>query len=207
MLIQSPQCVRTLEELGRIRLSESFFFRDFLYSEISQIEAIPNIPDYPDIAVEAGTKLCTEVLEPIQKALGRISIRSGYRSPAVNAIGNRKKYSCASNAKNHGRHIWDHRDKHGHLGATACIIVNSFIAYYEETDHWEALAWWIHENVPGYSSMCFFPRYAAFNIRWCEVPEKTIKSHMQPRSLPSIPDLLTESREEEYRAFIAQIAG
>lgn len=85
--LRSPQSVKALEELGRVRLSDSFFMRDFLYSEISQIERIPNIPEYPDIAIEAGRGLCQEVLEPIQAALGRVSIRSGYRSPAVNAKG------------------------------------------------------------------------------------------------------------------------
>lgn len=85
--MRTPKTVKSLETLGRVRLSESFFMRDFLYSEISQIEGVPNIPDYPDLAIEAGSQLCQQVLEPIQQALGRISIRSGYRSPAVNAIG------------------------------------------------------------------------------------------------------------------------
>ena len=65
--MRSPQSVKTLENLGRVRLSESFFMRDFLYSEISQIEGIPNIPDNPDLAIEAGRSLCEEVLEPIQQ--------------------------------------------------------------------------------------------------------------------------------------------
>ena len=65
--------------------------RDFLYSEISQIEGIPNIPDNPDLAIEAGRSLCEEVLEPIQQHFGRISIRSAYRSSAVNAKGAENK--------------------------------------------------------------------------------------------------------------------
>ncbi|KAA3634144.1 MAG: peptidase M15, partial [Proteobacteria bacterium] len=48
--MKSPRSVRALERLGRVRLSESFFLREFLYSEISQIEGIPNIPDNPGIA-------------------------------------------------------------------------------------------------------------------------------------------------------------
>ena len=75
--MRSPQSVKALEDLGRVRLSDSFFMRDFLYSEISQIECIPNVPEYPEIAIEAGRGLCQNVLEPIQDALGRISIRSG----------------------------------------------------------------------------------------------------------------------------------
>ena len=125
--MQSPKSVKALEELGRVRLSESFFMRDFLYSEISQIERIPNIPEFPDIAIEAGRALCEQVLEPIQKSLGRISIRSGYRSPAVNAKGaeNKNQYNCSSNESNYAHHIWDYRDDNGEMGATACIVVNS----------------------------------------------------------------------------------
>ena len=74
--------------------------RDFLYSEISQIEGIANIPEYPERAIEAGANLCEQVLEPIQRQLGRISIRSAYRSLAVNAKGaeNKNQYNCSSNA-------------------------------------------------------------------------------------------------------------
>ena len=36
--------VQSLEDLGRTRLSPNFFMRDFLHSEISQIEGVPNIP-------------------------------------------------------------------------------------------------------------------------------------------------------------------
>jgi hypothetical protein len=85
--MRKPQTVKSLEELGRIRLSKSFFMREFLYSEISQIEGIPNIPDDPDLAIEAGRNLCEKVLEPIQDALGRISVRSAFRARDVNAKG------------------------------------------------------------------------------------------------------------------------
>ena len=51
--------MRGLEEFGRVRLSPLFFLRDFLYSEISAIHWVPNIPDDPDLAVEAGRGLCT----------------------------------------------------------------------------------------------------------------------------------------------------
>ena len=83
--MKKPATVKSLEEFGRVRLSKNFFMRDFFHSEISQIEGIPNIPDYPDIAIQAGTQLCEQILEPIQNHFGRISIRSAYRSPAVYA--------------------------------------------------------------------------------------------------------------------------
>jgi hypothetical protein len=184
--LKSPTSVKTLEDFGRIRLSESFFMRDFLYSEISQIEGILNIPDDPELAILAGTQLCENVLEPIQARFGRISIRSGYRSCAVNAKGaeNRNQYNCSRNETNYARHIWDRRDaKHGGMGATACIVVNSFIPYYEQTQDWGALAWWIHDNVPGYSVLEFFPKLAAFNVSWSEHPEKMISSYVAPKGI------------------------
>ena len=169
---KSLKSVKSLEEFGRIRLSDSFFMRDFLHSEISQIENIPNIPDNPPLAAEAGISLCKNVLEPIQQKLGRISVRSAYRSSTVNEVGARKKYNCAKNESNFAHHIWDKRDKDGFMGATACIIVNSYIDYYEgNANDWLPLAWWIHDNIPSYSSLCFFKNYCAFNISWHENPD------------------------------------
>lgn len=147
--MRKPETVKALEKLGRIQLSKSFFMREFLYSEISQIESIPNIPDDPDLAIAAGRNLCEKVLEPIQDALGRISVRSAFRASAVNQIGaeNQNQYGCASNEANYAGHIWDVKDKHGYMGATACIVVTSFIPYYDRTQDWTALAWWIHDRI------------------------------------------------------------
>ncbi len=78
--MRKPQTVKALETLGRVQLSKSFFMCEFLHSEISQIEGIANIPDDPELAIAAGKHLCEQVLEPIQDALGRISIRSAYFS-------------------------------------------------------------------------------------------------------------------------------
>lgn len=178
--MKEPQSVNSLEMFGRVQLSPSFYMRDFLYSEISQIEGIPNIPDDPDLAIAAGKKLCETVLEPIQDQFGPIAIRSAYRSCAVNAKGNEKKYRCASNESNYAAHIWDRRDNEGFMGAMACIVVTRFVPYYEKTKKWQALAWWIHDNIPAYSSMCFFPKLAAFNIGWHERQTKSIQSYIKP---------------------------
>jgi hypothetical protein len=158
--------LRALETLGRTRLSAGFFLRDFLHSEIAQIEGSGNLPVDPDTLVRAGRGLCLHILEPMQTALGKVSIRSGYRSPEINRIGNEKGYNCASNEKNHARHIWDVKDSHGHFGATACVVVNSFVDYFEQTGDWTALAWWIHDHIPTYRDMVFYPKLAAFNISW-----------------------------------------
>jgi len=183
--MKSPKSVKTLENFGRTQLSKSFFMRDFLYSEISQIENIPNTPDYPDIAIEAGKGLCENILEPIQSQLGRISIRSAYRSCSINAKGaeNKNQYNCSKNESNYSGHIWDVKDNNGYIGATACIVVTSFLPYYEKTGDWQALAWWIHDNIPAYSSMYFFPKLAAFNISWHQNKnkEKRIDSYIAPK--------------------------
>lgn len=166
-----PSTVGALEELGRVRLSKNFFMRDFLYSEISQIEGIPNIPDFPDRAIEAGRKLCEELLEPLQDRFGRVAIRSAYRAPAVNSKGaeNNRQYSCADNERNLASHIWDYPDTQGYLGATACIVVPALLPWYEQYGDWTPLAWWIHDNLP-YTSQYWFPRLAAFNLRWSANP-------------------------------------
>src|SRR3546814_2496360 len=89
--MRAPTSVKALENLGRERLSKSFFMRDFLYSEIAAIAQIPNLTDDPDLALAAGHRLCEELLEPIQDIFGRVEIRSAFRSCAVNAYGNRNR--------------------------------------------------------------------------------------------------------------------
>ncbi|MBU1304729.1 MAG: peptidase M15 [Alphaproteobacteria bacterium] len=178
--MRQPHTVRALETLGRVRLSDSFFMRDFLFSEIAAIAGLPNIPEDPDFAIAAGTALCQHLLEPLQARFGRLSIRSAYRSPAVNAFGNANGLNCASNEANYAGHIWDRRDAQGRMGATACIIVNRFIPYYERTGDWEAMAWWVHDHLP-YHHMQFFPRYAAFNLQWRQDPVRAIYSYVPPR--------------------------
>jgi hypothetical protein len=178
--MRRPRSVRALEELGRVRLSPSFFMRDFLHSEIASFYGVPNIPDDPDLAIAAGSKLCSELLEPLRARFGRVSIRSAYRAPEVNRLGNEKGLNCASNDVSFAHHIWDRRDAQGRMGATACIIVHAFVPYYEATGDWEALAWWVHDHLP-YSDMQFFPRFAAFNLTWHEAPKRTIYSYIPPR--------------------------
>jgi hypothetical protein len=164
----SKHKVTKLDELGRIRLSKHFFLRDFLFSETAAANGINNIPDDLPLAVEAGSQLCQNVLEPIQQAWGRIHIRSAFRSCEVNQLGNELGANCATNEKNYAGHIWDRRDEQGFMGATACIVIPAYLDYFEKTGDWTSLAWWIHANIPEYSSMCFFPNLCAFNISWYE---------------------------------------
>ena len=178
--MKSPKSVSKLEEFGRVRLSRNFFMRDFLYSEIANLHGMPNIPENPDVAVAAGTRLCEELLEPLTATFGRIAVRSAYRSPTVNAFGNKNKLNCASNEANYASHIWDYRDKDGLMGATACIVIPWFADRYAAGADWRAMAWWVHDNLP-YSSIEFFPTRAAFNLSWHEAPTRRIDSYVRPK--------------------------
>ena len=186
--MRKPLSVRSLEQLGRVRLSSFFFMRDFLHSEIADLHGIPNIPDDPDLAIAAGRRLCDELLEPLQAAFGRLAIRSAYRAPAVNAFGNAHGLSCASNERNYARHIWDRRDARGCMGALATVVVPWFADRYDEGADWRAMAWWIHDHLP-YSELQFFPRLAAFNIGWHERPKRRIDSFIHPRGCLTRPGM------------------
>ena len=192
--MRKPQSMKALEELGRVRLSENFFMRDFLYSEIANFYGMPNIPDDPDLAIAAGRRLCEECLEPLRARFGRLSIRSAFRSAEVNGFGNARRLNCGRNETNFAGHIWDRRDASGGMGATACIVVHAFLPYYAATGHWEALAWWIHDHLP-YDELEFFPKLAAFNINWREHRRGRIYSFIPPRR-----GVLTKRGMENFEA-------
>ncbi len=195
--MKKPGSVKSLETLGRVRLSQNFFMRDFLYSEVANFYSIPNIPDDPDLAIAAGKRLCEELLEPLQSTFGRISIRSGYRAPEVNRFCNENKLGCAKNEDNQAGHIWDQRDKYGNMGATACIVVNWYCDRYEQTQDWQPLAWWIHDHLP-YSSMCFFPNLCAFNINWYEKPVRRIDSYAEPKGCLTKPGMENHAGDHSH---------
>ena len=172
--------LKELSTLGKVRLSDSFYMRDMLYSEIASVHGMVNMPVDSEMAIEAGKGLCENVLEPLQSELGPISIRSAYRSPEVNSFGNQEGLNCANNENNAARHIWDMKDSEGYIGSVACVVVNSFIDWYEKTKDWTALAWWIHDNIPEYSSQYYFPTNAACNLGWSSKGDakKSIKSYV-----------------------------
>jgi hypothetical protein len=186
MKIRTPKSVRTLEDFTRIRLSASFFMRDFLYSEIAVIEGMRNLPNDPDLAIAAGRGLCEALLEPLQATFGRLSIRSAYRSPEINQFGNTHFQSCANNAFDRGRHIWDHRDQDGCVGAMTTVVVPWLVDRVAMGGSWTEMAWWIHDHLP-YSELQFFPKLSAFNIGWHERPKKRISSFVAPRGVLTKP--------------------
>jgi hypothetical protein len=192
-----------LEALGRERLSQNFFMREFLYSEIANWHQLRNVPDHPDVALRVGRALCNELLEPLQLRFGRIHVRSGYRAPAVNAYGNLHDMNCASNEKNYATHIWDYPDGAGHHGATACIVVPALVDYIALGGSWTAMAWWIHDHLP-YASLCFFAKLGAFNIGWHEAPERRIDSFAAPRGCLTKPGMKnhTGDHADAYQDFL-----
>jgi hypothetical protein len=192
--------VRALEELGRVRLSPSFFMRDFLHSEIANFYGMPNLPDDPKLALHVGRRLCQELLEPLNATFGRIAIRSAYRSPSVNALGNEKGHNCASNERNRAGHIWDRRDAAGFCGGAACIVVPWFADRYAKGADWRSLAYWIHDHLP-YSRLQFFPKLAAFNISWHERPVRAIYSYIAPRGYLLRGDASESSYAKLYAGF------
>lgn len=178
--------VAALTDLGRVRLSEHFFMRDMLYSEVANFFGIQNIPDDPDLAIEVGTRLCAEVLEPLRRAFGHVSIRSAYRSSVLNKYCNERYVAgdtacwCTDNDQNAAQHIWDRRDAKGLTGGTATVVLPGYLGFYERTADYRPLAWWVKGNVPGYSEMFFFKHLCAFNIRWYEGPADKAIWYLEP---------------------------
>ena len=122
-----PDSVAALTELGRVRLSEHFFMREMLYSEVANFHGMPNIPDDPELTITVGNRLCEEILEPLHRAFGHVTVRSAFRSAEVNGFchahflegdGAKTGYFCSDNTYSAARHIWDHRDAAGFMGAT-----------------------------------------------------------------------------------------
>lgn len=198
--MRKPGTVQALETFGRVRLSKSFFMRDFLYSDIAAIHGLSNLPDDPELAIMVGRRLCEELLEPLNATFGRVAVRSAYRSCEVNALGNANDYNCASNEKNYAGHIWDRRDAQGAAGATACVVIPWFADRYEKGADWRAMAYWVHDHLP-YSDMQFFPKLAAFNIGWHERPKRKIYSYIDPRGLLDADSVPLRERQVAYAEF------
>ena len=206
--MKKPGSVKSLEDLGRVRLSENFFMRDFLYSEVANLYGIPNIPDDPDLAIETGRALCENLLEPLREKFGRISIRSAYRMPRGRArlqraraqlreAGKRARQPHLGPAR---RRRFLRRDGDDHRARLHPLLSSA-------TGHWEAMAWWVHDHLP-YSEMQFFPKFAAFNLGWREVPKRRITSYIPPRrGLLTKPGMANHagSHEHEYAGFLRSL--
>jgi len=174
-----PDSVSALTELGRVRLSEHFFMREMLYSEVANFHGLSNMPDDPQLAIAVGRRLCGDILEPLHRAFGHVTVRSAFRSAAVNAFCNKRYvesdgadtgYYCSDNTYSAARHIWDRRDDAGFMGGTVSVVIPWYLPRFEETGDPRPLAWWIKDHIPAYSELMFFPWLCAFNVRWYEGP-------------------------------------
>jgi hypothetical protein len=179
--MRQPRRMWSLETFGRQRLSKHFFMRDFMYSEINGFHGVSNVPVNPDLALEHGRQFCTQLLDPLEETFGRIAVRSGYRSPKLNAYGNQNKLNCARNDNPIECHIWDFQSGPDAI-AGATIVVPWFADQYDQGRDWRDLAWWLHDHLP-YSDMWFFPKLAALNLVWRAQPQRTISSYIAPRGI------------------------
>ena len=182
-----PKTFTALEDFGRVRLSQHFYMRDFLYSEISNFFGRPNLPQDPQLCIAAGEGLCQNLLDPMVETFGPIGVRSSYRSPELNQFGSTevRPQKMASNSANSGAHIWDVRTDDGRIGATACIAVPWFADQYEQGRDWRDMAAWLREYLPFHEAY-FFPKLCAFNLTWLErpagdAPAKRVLSYIAPK--------------------------
>jgi hypothetical protein len=192
--MRQPRSMWSLETFGRQRLSKHFYMRDFMYSEINGFYGVPNVPTQPDLVLENGRQFCTQLLDPLEETFGRIALRSGYRSPELNAYGNKHNLNCARNDNPIECHIWD-LNAGDQAVAGATIVVPWFADQYELGRDWQDLAWWVHDHLP-YSEMWFFPKLAAFNLAWRPAPRRMISSYIAPRGI------LLRSGEEPSETFV-----
>lgn len=197
--------MRGLEELGRVRLSKHFFMRDFLYSEIGNYHARQNLPRDPDLAIACGKALCGQLLDPLEETFGRIAVRSGYRSPELNAFGNENGLNCARNTHPLECHIWDRGAGDARI-AGASVVIPWFADRYASGRDWRDLAWWLHDFLD-YSEIWFFPKLCAFNIAWRPKPLRRIDSYIAPRGCllraGEAPDESLAARQRRYTDFPA----
>ena len=195
----------SLETLGRVRLSKYFYMREFLYSEISNIHKIPNVPTNPDLAIENGRCFCENLLDPLEETFGRVAVRSGYRSPQVNSFGNENRLNCARNDNPLECHIWDRGEGNDAI-AGATIVLPWFADRYEHGRDWRDLAWWLYDHLE-FSEVWFFPKLAAFNLVWRRQPLARIDSYIAPRGTllksGAKPALTKRERQRKYADFPA----
>ena len=193
----------SLETLGRVRLSRHFFLRDFLYSEIGNFHARQNIPDNPELAIACGRAFCQALMDPLEETFGRVAVRSGYRSAALNRFGNENRLNCARNDHPLECHIWDRGEGEARI-AGASVVIPWFADQYAKGRDWRDPAWWLHDHL-AYSEIWFFPKLCAFNLAWRPRPLRRIDSYIAPRgtllAAGAEPDEAPEIRAARYADF------
>jgi hypothetical protein len=198
--------VRSAEALGRVRLSASFFMRDFLHSEIAAIYGMANMPDDPDLAIAAGW--------PLRASAGAVAgdVRSaGHPVRLPFARSQRLRQRAFSQLRlqreKSGTPHLGSAQRDGGMGAVTSIVIPWLVDRLDRGVTWQSMAWWIHDHLP-YSELQFFPKLAAFKIGWHERPRRRISSFAPPRGVLTKPGLANHGGDhsEWYRGFPA-LAG
>ena len=187
--MRKPASMKALEKLGRIRLSEHFFMREMLYSEIA------NFPRHPERAGRSRPRH--------RRGTGNPALRRAARAVARHL---RARLDPLRLPLRRGQHLRPRAIKQGlqlrrndlelrapRLGPGAMPTAawepppaSSSPGSSRATEAgtpWQAMAWWVHDHLP-YSDMAFFPTYAAFNLRWCERPAQRIESFARAQGMP-----------------------
>jgi len=90
------------------------------------------------------------------------------------------------------------------MGAMTSIVVPWLVDHLDKGVSWQAMVWWIHDHLP-YSELQFFPKLAAFNISWHELPRRRISSFAPSRGVHTKPGLPNHDGDhsDQYRGFPA----
>lgn len=190
---KKPTTVQALTDFGRVQLSKSFFTRDFLFSDIAAIHGFNNAPDNRDLAIAAGTKLCEELLEPLQDRFGRVAIRSAFRPKEVNGYGNemqraKRRATPAPGTKTTTQATSGTSWTQTGTWARRRVVVPSFWDHFQQEGDWRKLAWWTHDHLPN-AGLYFVPTFWAFNISWHEKPVRSIRSYASPLGTLTAPGM------------------
>jgi hypothetical protein len=90
----------------KTRLSKNFILRDFLYSSEAAARGLSNLPEDPQMVVQAGKALCEKILEPVLARFGRFAITFGYQCrEAIEA--DMPESARRANPRSSNPHQWD----------------------------------------------------------------------------------------------------
>ncbi len=127
-----------VRKLARVRLSQSFFMRDFLYSDITVEREETNVPIRSELAVIAGRELCRTILEPLAQTFGGLTIVCGYLNPT----------HCRLNRRDPKVHCWGFLDDNETIVAGASIYLPWFMDQHSLATDGKYLAGWVIQNLP-----------------------------------------------------------
>lgn len=77
------------------KLTDSFTWEEFIYSDTALKKGIKNVPptDKIDVVKKNAKSLCENILQPLRNAMGPLIVTSGYSNPELSKILGRKPTS------------------------------------------------------------------------------------------------------------------